>query len=405
METRAFMNKVVIIFLLSFFLLSCAFSQPKTDYNRPDAIARATPDSVEKSIAALSGYFMANLHSEKELIRAVYYWTANGIAYDIDNILTFRPAEDPATLIMQTLRERKAVCQGYSALFHELCENVGIESYVVMGYTKQNGSVMNLNHAWVVARIDTGWYFFDPTWGSGFIMNGRFTRKFTNEYFMVKPEIFIKTHMPFDPLWQCLYYPFSSGNFYKAIPPPGEPGNFFNFPDSIGVYNQLAKTEKQAAALHRLEKNGVVNNSILEYQHYLRQSLEVDRINQQNELQNRKITQFNTAVNHFNTASILFNEYIDYWNRQFKPARPDAAIRKMIDTCNYHLAQSRKILEELIPQEETLIQNKETLLKAIRENQKRADDQSAFLTDYFNTSRAFRGTLFRKYTWLGVPVK
>ena len=148
------------------------------------------------------------------------------------------------------------MCQGYAELFHELCEHSGIESYIVLGYTRQNGQVVNINHAWVVARIDTNWCFFDPTWGSGFLNNGKFTRKFTNEYFMVKPEVFIKSHMPFDPLWQCLNYPLNSRNFIQGTFPGKDTSVFFSFPDSIAAYEQLPKAGKFEAALRRVVKNG-----------------------------------------------------------------------------------------------------------------------------------------------------
>ena len=399
------MNKGIIFILLCFSSLSCAFSQPGTVLSHPDAIARAAPDSAETSIQKLSAYFNANLHSQKELIRAFYFWTANEILYDVENMFTFRSAEDPARLVVQTLQERKAVCQGYAEFFHELCENAGIESYIVPGYTRQNGSVVTINHAWVLARIDTGWYFFDPTWGSGFLLNGKFIRRFTSEYFMVTPAVFIKSHMPFDPMWQCLYHPVTSAEFSRGTLPGKNPGPNFSFPDSIAEYEQLPKSEKFSETFRRVQQNGVNNNSIFEYQRYLRQNIEVEEANRQNDLQNQRVMLFNEAVDHYNTASVLFNYYINYWNRQFKPTRPDAEIRKMIDTCNYHLAESRRILASIIPREETLSQNMEVLLQAIRENQKHVDEQGSFLTDYFNTPKAFRGSLFRKYTWMGVPVK
>ena len=405
MEKRALMNKRVFFALLCFSCLISAYAQTVPDYTRPDAIAKASPDSSENSIASLSDYFKANLTSPKELIRAFYYWTANEIAYDVENMFTFRSSDNPATVISETLQKRKAVCQGYAAVFHELCENAGIESYVVLGYTKQNGNVVNMNHAWVIARPDTGWYFFDPTWGSGFITNGQFTRKFTGEYFMIKPASFIKSHMPFDPLWQCLFYPFSSGDFYLGIPPKKESTKYFNYQDSIGFYNGLSKPEKQAAALRRIEGNGVVNNSVFEYQRYLKQNLEIDRINRLNEAQNELVNAFNRAVNNYNSAAFLFNDYINYWNRQFKPVRPDAEIRHMLDTCDFHLAQTRKILAEIHPKEETLIKNMEMLAKPVEDIQRQVDEQKIFVREYLGTSKNLRPTMFRKYTWLGVPVK
>ncbi|MEI7726705.1 MAG: transglutaminase domain-containing protein [Bacteroidota bacterium] len=392
------MNKGVFFSILCCSLIFSAFPQSVPDFRRSDAIAKAVPDSVEISIKTLSDYFLANLFTQKELIRAYYYWTANEIVYDVDNMFTFRSSDNPASLIIETLRERKAVCQGYAALFHELCENAGIESYVVLGYTKQNGIVINVNHAWVVARIDTGWYFFDPTWASGYIMNGKFNQKFTNEYYMVKPAVFIKTHMSFDPLWQCLYYPYSAQQFSQGNPVRKEDKNFFNFRDSISAYNRLTKPEKEVASLRRLENNGVVNNSLADYQRYLKQGVEVDRINRQTEIQNKLVKEFNQAIYHYNAATFLFNDFINYWNRQFQPVRPDMKIRQMLDTCDYHLGICQNILSEIEPQEETLRQNMAMLTQPAADLRRNIDKQKEFLRDYFATPKALRPKLFGKYS-------
>ena len=399
------MNKGAFFTLLCCFPLSGAFPQIKQEFPHADAIAKSAPDSVETSIKTLSEYFQANLTSEKELIRAFYYWTANEIAYDVENMFSYRSADNPDVITAETLRDRKAVCLGYAEVFHALCTTAGIDSYVVRGYTRQNGQVVSIPHAWVAARTDTTWYFFDPTWASGFIMNGKFTRKFSNEYFMIRPSVFIKTHMPFDPLWQCLYHPLSVENFYQGVIPENNTAGSFSFPDSIIRFKQLSAIDQYAAAMRRLEKSGIGNSAILEYQRFLRQNLEIDRTNRQNELQNQKVNRFNEAVKHYNSAAFMFNDYVSYWNRQFKPARPDARIREMLDSCDYHLAQSRKILAAIDSRDETLSQNMEMLYVPVQEIQKHVDEQKEFLRDYFGTPKALRPALFRKYTLLGLPVK
>ena len=142
MKNRALMRNVNLTLLFYFLLLPGVFSQPKPDYNHSYAVARAAPDSVGKSLLSLSGYFHANLHGSQELLRAFYFWTANEIVYDAENMFTFSSADDPDKIVARTLQERKAVCQGYAELFHELCEHAGIESYIVLGYTRQNGQVV-----------------------------------------------------------------------------------------------------------------------------------------------------------------------------------------------------------------------------------------------------------------------
>lgn len=390
------MNRCAFLSFLCFFLLSCAFPQTKQEFANADDLAKSAPDSVESSISSLSDYFLEYLASEKELIRAFYFWTSNEIEYDIENMFNFSSSDNPKTIITETLHKRKAVCQGYAEVFHELCEMAGIESFVVFGYTKQNGHVVLINHAWAVARIDTNWYFFDPTWGSGAVINGKFTRKFTDEYFLVKPVNFIKSHMPFDPLWQCLYNPISPDNFAQGRSPGKASGNYFNYLDSIDVYKQSTTQEKLIGSLRRIQQNGGTNKALIEYQDYLRTNLEIVRYNKQNEIQKEQVDKFNLAVHHYNTGTRLLNDYIAYWNRQFKPIRSDAEIRRMVDTCDYQLTRSRQILAEVQPQEEALRKNMDMLSTNVQEIQKRVDEQKNFLREYFATSKSLRASLFRK---------
>jgi hypothetical protein len=390
------MNQGILVTLLFFLSLATASSQNKNDYSIPDDIARSTPDSVERSVLLLSDYFRANLTTQRDLVRAFYSWTANEIEYDVENMYNIRPVTNSGLLILEVLETRKAVCQGYAEVFHELCKNAGIESYLIQGYTKQNGVVMNLSHTWILAVIDSSWYFFDPTWGSGYLLNGKFTHKFMEEYFMVSPSAIVKSHMPFDPMWQCLNNPYTSSDFYNGqAPKPGTSGDFV-YADSIRAYLNLSKAGQYAAALRRVEANGVVNNNIGEYTRYLRQNLEIERMNKENNLRNDLATRFNDAVNNFNTASLRFNDYINYFNKQFKPAKPDAEIRQMLDTCITSLELSRGKLAKIEPREESLQNNKQMLSKAMEDLQQKIDEQDAFLRKYFATAKAFRPALFRR---------
>ena len=304
------MNKAILFVFFSVLFPARTFPQSAPDNRHADAVAFAAPDSAVKSIQSLSSWLNANLHTGRELVRAFYTWTATNIDYDVENMFSFRSKDDPQSIVARTLRERKAVCQGYSGVFHELCDKAGIENYMVMGYSRQNGQVVTINHAWVAARIDTCWYLFDPTWGSGFLINGKFTRRFTDEYFMVSPAVFIQSHMPFDPLWQCLHYPVTSRDFLRGTFPKKDTSQYFSYPDSIRAYNSLTPGDKFSATLRRVEKNGVSNNSVAEYLRYLQQSIDIEMANHQNEVQNQLVNQFNEAVNHYNTASLLFNDYI-----------------------------------------------------------------------------------------------
>jgi transglutaminase/protease-like cytokinesis protein 3 len=74
-----------------------------------------------------------------------------------------------------------------------------------------------MSHAWCASKIDNQWYIFDPTWGSGFVNNGKFVNAFDDRYFKANPSEIIASHMPFDYMWQFLTYPISNQEFYNEV--------------------------------------------------------------------------------------------------------------------------------------------------------------------------------------------
>jgi hypothetical protein len=56
--------------------------------------------------------------------------------------------------------EHLAVCQGYTALFNNLCKNIGVTAEGVTGFIKRTG----VEHMWTRLYIDDSWHYFDVTY-------------------------------------------------------------------------------------------------------------------------------------------------------------------------------------------------------------------------------------------------
>ena len=56
--------------------------------------------------------------------------------------------------------EHLAVCQGYTALFNNLCKNIGVTAEGVTGFIKRTG----VEHMWSRLYIDGSWHYFDVTY-------------------------------------------------------------------------------------------------------------------------------------------------------------------------------------------------------------------------------------------------
>lgn len=385
-----------LLFALALVVSLPAYAQKEDGFITVEKILGNAPDSVFNSTSSFAGYLDNHLNNDEEILRGIFVWIAKSVSYDIENMYRINFTEQPGELVEKTFLTRKAICQGYAELFNELCHQTGIQSSVVHGYTKQNGSISNTGHAWVVAKSNDSWYCFDPTWGAGYIMDGKFVRSFSPLYFMADPADFVASHMPLDPMWQCLNQPVSIQDFYQ-----GETGNEKNdvnyaFSDSITDYLQLTRIQQYEVTLRRIEENGIRNNVILDYARFLEQTLENEELQKKYEYQKQMVDKLNEAAEHYNTGANLFNRYINFYNRQFKPAVPDNEIRQMLDGSDTELMNARRLLTEIDPFNQEMKHNLRQLSVAIQDLQHIIDIQKDFLQKYLSTAKVYRGTLFRK---------
>ena len=323
-----------------------AYAQKENVFITAKKILRNAPDSVFNSTSSFASYLEKRFDNDENILRGIFVWIAKSISYDVENMYRIQYSDQPGDLIEETFLTRKAICQGYAELFNDLCHQTGIQSYVVHGYTKQNGSISNAGHAWVVAKSNDAWYCFDPTWGAGYIREGKFVRSFSSEYFMVNPEDFIASHMPLDPMWQCLDKPVSIQAFYHGERKQENKELYYAFADSINDYMQLPRIKQYQVTLRRIEENGISNSVIMDYARFLEQTLENAELQKKYEYQKQMVNKLNEAVAHYNTGANLFNRYINFYNRQFKPAVPDIEIKDMLDTSDRELKNAKRHLPE-----------------------------------------------------------
>lgn len=380
-------------------------------YAKVDALALQMPDSVTTSTTGIAGYISTHFSGPVEKTRAIFIWVSGHIQYDVANMFAINFYETNEGLISRALKTRKGICANYAALFADICAKAGIPSYVVNGYTKQKGFVDYIPHAWCVAKVDTGWYCYDPTWGSGYISNGKFVSSINNDYFKARPEAFVKTHMPFDYLWECLYYPVTNQDFYEGKTTPDPSKLRFSYPDSITAYVALSPVQQDIAAAARVEASGLRNSMVfdrlqhlkLRIENYRRQE-EVDRQNADVARRNAVVNIYNAALGEYNESVRQFNAYINYYNAQFKPERSDAEIQGMIDSCDHLIKDARTKLGGITTDDAQIRSSISSLNKGIDDIAGRVAEQQDWLKKYFSKGKMGRRSMFRKITWFGIPL-
>jgi len=377
-------------------------AKPKP-YAQVDLLALKLPDSLSRTVDGIAGYVNAHFTTPTEKTRAIFIWIAEKIDYDVVNMFALNFYDDPAEEVAKPLRTRKGICVNYASLFTAICNAAGIRSVVVQGYTKERGFVGFIPHAWSAAEVDGSWWLFDPTWGSGYVENNVFVRKINEAYFKAMPETFIATHMPFDPLWEFQYYPVTTEDFFNGKTAVDKSGPYFNYPDSIKVYEGEDSVTRETLAANRIEKNGIRNSATADMIRHLRVDVENHQRQTESDRQNRVIDSFNLASRTFNQSVTLFNAFIDYRNDQFKPTRPDAEIQQMLDSAERRLfaAKAQVSAIVLLPADTPrLKQPLQQLTAAIAQAEPHFRESQEWLTKYFSKGKLGRKTMFYKFSWL-----
>lgn len=384
-----------ILLLLScfccFFVLAQKKQKVQKNYDLIDAKMDKMPSDFNQSMDDISKYIKTNLETESDRIRAVYYWTVKTISYDVDNMFEVKFDEKLQDRIARAFNDKKGVCFDYANIFNQLATSVGIKSVVVNGYTKWNKvKVDNLSHSWNAARIDDKWYLFDPTWGSGYVVNGIFTRRPDDKHFKVDPELMINTHMPFDYLWQLREYPISNQEFIEGVYTGDDAKQKFDYANEIIRFESLPRIDQLKEVSDRIEKGGMRNQHISQAFVYAKTAW-------RNENEREKGKKYTEIIDQFNRVNRQLNDFIHYRNKQFQPLVSDEEIKRKIQEPIDSLIKCQEVLSDF--EKEVSSANKssvENLRKTISQTLERANEHLQFVNLYLTKPILVRKTMFYK---------
>jgi hypothetical protein len=389
----------------SFYLLSALLLFSYSGNSETNANAHL-PVSTDHSFTRTSSgidSLVEQIQRENEFaeqkIRAIYIYIGRNITYDMR--LLDLPLDHKTNLQVaeETFRSGRAICKGYAALFDLMCKQCGIQSFIIPGYVKLDGKIMDVPHAWNAAFINNKWKLFDPTWGAGYIDKNTFVPKFTYNYFEISPEESIKSRMPFDPMWQLLDKPITHQEFIWGIKPEHQIP-MFSFNDSIQIFLASDTLTRLASESNRVKEAGLLNSQINTYYNYLLDFQANLLSNKEIDKKNAIIMQTNKVVDLYNLSVKYYNEYINSKNTQFlKPKKTDDEVRHMISEPDVELLQAETILKELHSDDPEVKNIIIELLKGISEIRTAIDQEKIFVEKYCKTAKALRINLFR------IPIK
>ncbi|CAM4972784.1 unnamed protein product [Rotaria socialis] len=192
------------------------------------AIDQWQPKSLEQLIDSIK--VLSKNKNEIDQAWIIFYWISKNIRYDTQAYFNNNIGSQASTNVFFS---RKAVCDGYAALYADLCTRIGLTCRKVSGYAKgysfeaRQKGFQKTNHAWNIISFKNGYsYFIESTWGSGHLDDStkQYKAKLVPHYFLCRPEYMIYGHLPEDPQWQLLKKPLTMEQYLML---PRTYGKFF----------------------------------------------------------------------------------------------------------------------------------------------------------------------------------
>ncbi|MBI3520166.1 MAG: hypothetical protein HY062_12540 [Bacteroidetes bacterium] len=203
--------------------------------------------------------------------------------------------------------------------------------------------------------------------------------------------------MPFDYLWQFLNYPVTNQEFYEGKTQANNTKPYFNFNDSLRVYEKQSNDERLIYSANRVEKNGLKNSLLFDRLQHLKLEIE-------NNKQTKTINTYNAAVADYNDGITQLNEFINYRNKQFTPKKTDSEIQAMINGSEVKLKEAKTKLGQITSTDANTVTVIKQLTKSIDDATSQTKEQQDWLKLYFSKSNSGRKSMFYKVTWMGIPL-
>lgn len=370
--------------MIVLFVTTLSFGQFEAIDTKMDEI----PESLESSTTSIANYISENFTTDDDKIRAVFYWTASTISYDVENMFNQPSNQTVDFKIKRTLETKKGVCMHYAEVFKDIANKVGVRTVIIDGYTKQDGKIVTIGHSWNASKINETWYLFDPTWGSGYVNNQQYFRKLNNDFFKADVVQFGLSHMPFDYLWQLKEYPISNQEFYDSKTASELTTVKFDFNSEIQKNESLSNIERVTAVINRVEKGGLINNLIIEKIAISKKEIDYFK-------ETEAIAKLEIIVPQFNEATKQLNEFIYFRNHKFLPTISDEELRNKLQIPYDLITKYQEEVSKIIVSKENA-SNLNSLKKAISATKLIADNQQVFLKEYLAKNTAERAKMFVK---------
>lgn len=262
------------------------------------------PKQISSNLDSLSVFLTSRAVTDSEKVNNIFLWITDNISYDVKKWKEIKEGRnDTSQTATAVLKKRKAVCEGYANLLHELCKRSNIKSTFIGGYSRHSTTERPELHAWNAVYLNNQWKLIDATWAAGGINEKAnvFTKELDRSFFLVAPEKLIVTHYPDDPMWQLKLFPVNRMQYNAG---KTEAGNktVFAFNDTIENYFLLDSSAKEETQLQRIIRYDATNPLYIKMLHNFYENAEVVKMNAGSEKGLAAVEKLNQFGKIFNSA-------------------------------------------------------------------------------------------------------
>lgn len=380
MKTAPRLTITIQALVVLFFAITSNLASAQIDTVAIDNYATKAPFFKTFNVEKLTAYLVEPYASDAEKVRSISTWIGTHIKYDLD---VLRGAKYKGKSPKNTLRKRKAICEGYAELFRSMCDEANIEAYAVNGYDKgamweRDDEFIRDNHAWNSVRIDGDWYLLDLTWFAGKSVEKKrairrwmyykfsipFTPKYkfhfarNEKYYLADPHVFIEDHAPDLACWQLLdtivpieVFEMDSVTEFFENPSQYATDYVTGYPykDSVRYFTHVGEPDihllmAKSAHWYNPKNNRILaeGNSLFAQDFVASTAISIDGPQQ-------KIDNYDSAIVHYKIALDAYRLYSKDCRREYKRRKTkNAAITKDALTAN------KAIISDLKKQRRTL---------------------------------------------------
>lgn len=241
----------------------------------------------------------------QDTLASVIQWMSGYFSYDLSILEngTYR-YDNREKLINTFLKSRKGVCEHFSITFNAIANYLGYESHLVAGYLiGDDRSSATFSHQWNAVVVNDEWFFYDPTWASGYVEGGKYYKDFDRDWIKIKPHKLIESHIPFDPMWQLLSQPIRHSDIDTNLALTVDGDAEVLTPTMIRGELLLPEKERLIRKIDRIEKSGITNPLI-------KMHLNDTKGNLKSAQEAIGIDLINEAISNFNDVVTRFNVYL-----------------------------------------------------------------------------------------------